>query len=53
MYLLQCSQGLDLFLVLQKIDTLILGFEQSYVDNSDPFTHQISDWTGKLWFQKA
>ena len=29
------------------IDFLPLGFEQSYVDHQDPFTHEISDyWEG-------
>jgi hypothetical protein len=32
MYVLQCAQG----------------FEKSFVDNTDPFTHHVGDWKGNL-----
>ena len=45
MYVLQCAQG-------RGFNTLILsisfseGFEKSFVDNTDPFTHYTGDWSG-------
>ena len=48
MYLLQCSQGNSSQISLRKhcLFFYIPDFERSFVDNSDPFTQDVSNWQG-------
>ena len=49
MYLLQCSQGINsskFFLCKHCLFFYISDFERSFVDNSDPFSQDISNWQG-------
>ena len=46
MYVLQCSQGMTMIWINMTVK-LSSDFDLSFVPDTDPFTHHISDWQGR------